>query len=343
MRKLVPFALVVGVLAGCGGNGGSPLAIPETKTLTVVAGAAESGSADGPIATASFNNPVNVAVAKDGTVYVVEYDGSRIRRIRDGVVSTVVSQENFQRPFGITISDSGTVYVQTDGNDRGERDSTTGTVWRVDTVAGGATVVARDLGRPRGLATTADGTIVMANLTRNVIQTLNPTTGAVGFVAGSDGFAGFANGKGTTALFDRPYGLTRDTDGSFLVADQNNNRIRRVKLDGTVTTFAGTGVAGAKNGALDEATFNGPQDIKRVGNMYFVADTTGHLIREIREDYVITFAGNGDRDFVDALGVNASFYGLEGIAPTPDGRFLYVADGTGGEDTSFHRVRVFAL
>lgn len=344
MRKLVPFAALIGIAWGCGGNGHNPEAISiPTKSLTVVAGGDTAGTADGPIATATFENPVNVAVADDGTVYVVDYDANSVRTIRNGVVSTLVSQADFQRPFGITVTSQGALYVETDANDSGDRDATTGTVWRVNTTTGEATVIARNLGRPRGLATTSDGTIVMSNLTRHIIQTLNPVTGAVATIAGQDGIAGAEDGIGGAATFDRPYGLTRDVDGSFLVADQNNNCIRRVTLTGEVTRFAGVGVAGSADGPITACSFNGPQDIKRVGARYFVADTIGHHIREIRNGYVSKFAGNGTPGFVDSTGSMASFFGLEGLCPTPEGNWLLVADGTGGEDAPYHRVRLFAL
>ena len=342
MRKLVPVVGIALFAIGCGGS--SSTTFLETKSLTVVAGSGEAGSADGPISTATFNNPVNVAVAQDGTVYVVEYDGSKVRAIKDGVVRTVVSQSNFQQPFGITITTGGVVYVETDANDSGERDGTTGTIWRLNTTTGSATVVARNLGRPRGLATALDGTIVFSNLTRTTIQTLNPTTGVVATVAGQDGTAGFVNGTGAVAQFNRPYGLTREDDGSFLIADQGNHCIRRVTLTGEVTTFAGTGTAGNTNGDRSTARFNGPQDIKRVGTTYYVADTTGHLIRKISNNIVSTFAGNGTAGFVDSQGTAASFNGLEGIGASPSGDLLYVADGTGGEPSlEFNRVRVFPI
>jgi len=333
-------AALVLVAAGCGG-GTNPVFITPT---TLVAGSATAGATNGPIETASFNNPVNVAVAADGTVYVCDFDNSRIRRIRNGVVDTVVNQANFQRPFGIAIATDGTLYVQTDANDLGERNGTTGTVWRVDTVGGTATVVARNLGRPRGLAPLSDGRIAMANLTRNVISILNPSGGTETVIAGEDGVAGFTNGTGTAAHFSRPYGLTQISGGDLLVADQTNNCIRRVTLAGVVTTYAGTGTAGATNGALASATFNGPQDVKLSPNgRLYVADTTGHLIRRIYNGEVSTFAGDGVAGYVDGTGTSAEFFGLEGIGPSPDGKFLYVADGTGGEDVPYNRVRKFAL
>jgi sugar lactone lactonase YvrE len=343
MRSKLLAAPVVAVLIGCGGSSGSGDPQVLVKSISVAAGDSTPGAVDGPLNSATFNNPVNAGVDSDGTVYVCDFDNNLIRVIRDGTVSTLVAATNFQRPFGITIDGSGNLYAQTDGNDLGEHDATTGTVWRVDKGTGSATVIARNLGRPRGLAATPDGKLVMANLSRNTIEMLDPATGAVTPIAGENGTAGFADGTGTAARFNRPYGLTRETDGSFLVADQGNHCIRRVRLNGEVTTYAGTGTSGYVNGSLTTAQFNGPQDIKRAGNRLFVADTGGKRIREISGGAVKDFAGDGNAGFADGTGVSARFFGLESLAVSPNGKYLYAADGSGGEDEPYHRVRFFKL
>jgi hypothetical protein len=46
---------------------------------------------------------------------------------------------------------------------------------------------------------------------------------------------GYADGPGATAQFSQPFGLTHDATGVIYVADRNNNVIRRVALDGTVS------------------------------------------------------------------------------------------------------------
>ncbi|MGV3616962.1 MAG: SMP-30/gluconolactonase/LRE family protein [Fimbriimonas sp.] len=334
--------IVIGIV-GCGGDGNDPSSI-VAKSATVVAGGPTAGADDGSIVTATFRNPVNVAADSDGTVYVCDFDNDVVRAISDGQVRTLVDQANFTRPFGITLGEDGTLYVQTDANDDGARDASTGTVWRVDKRTGVATVVARNLGRPRGILGLPDGRIAMANLTRSTIEILNPGTGAVTPLAGQADTPGFAEGTGAAAQFDRPYGMALDGDGSLLVADQNNHRIRRVTLAGVVTTFAGTGTPGGTNGAVGAATFNGPQDVDRAPNgRIYVADTTGHLIRMIRNGQVTTFAGDGTAGFADGSGQGARFFGLEGMAIAPNGRNLYVADGSGGTEDPYHRVRFFKL
>ncbi|RYG35782.1 hypothetical protein EON81_11690 [bacterium] len=324
------------LLAGCAGDGESG----GNPPLAPVFGSSEAGLVDGPAPTARFSNPVNVAVAPNGTVYVADFDNDAVRAIDTaGNVSTVIRQDGFSRPFGMTVANDGTLYVQTDANDSGDRDITTGTVWKHTPGGGAATVVARNLGRPRALLALDDGRILMANLSDNTIAILNPRTSAVTLVAGQAGEGAFADGTGTGARFNRPYGLAKMPDGSFVVADQNNHRIRRFTLSGVVTTYAGTGGAGSVNGSLSTATFNLPQDVEVTANgTVYVADQGNHVIRRIGSN-VTTFVGDGTAGFAEGIGTAARFYGLEGIGLSPNGRRLWIADGNGGDGNDYNRVR----
>ena len=63
-------------------------------------------------------------------------------------------------------------------------------------------------------------------------------------VAGGGSLASGDQGPATNALLQHPSGVAVDAAGYIYIADRDNNRIRRVGLDGTITTVAGTGVAG---------------------------------------------------------------------------------------------------
>lgn len=343
MRRL-HLAFVGGLglaLVGCMGNSEVVLSL---QTL-LVGGSATAGAVDGPIATATFNNPVNVAVDSDGSVYVCDYDNDRVRKIRNGQVTTLVSAANFSRPFGITIAPDGTLYVQTDANDAGDRNANTGTIWRVNKATGASTVVVRNIGRPRGVTALTDGRLALANLTIQTVAVLDPATGVVTQIAGLPGTSGFSDGNGTGALFNRPYGLTQMSNGDLLVADQGNNRIRRVTLSGVVTTFAGTGAVGSANGNRLSATFNNLQDVKRdpLTDLIYVSDSMNHTIRRITGSTVETIAGDGTAGYAEGIGTAARFFYVEGIAVDSANGFLYIADGNGGEGDPFNRVRRLKL
>ena len=320
----------------------SPSATPTP--VTTLAGAGAAGDVDANGTSARFTNPVNVDRDAQGNLYVCDYDNNTLRKInaaRD--VSTLVRRNDFQRPFGVATGPDGNVYVETDANDQGVRDGTTGTVWRVNPGTGSATVVARDLGRPRGLCFTQDGRLVLCNLTRHVVELMNPTTGVVTFLAGTEGVPGFNDATGTAALFSRPYGPAIAPNGDILLADQDNNRIRRVTLAGVVTTFAGSATAGNNNGARLSATFDHPQDlaVDSAGTVY-VSDNVNHLIRKIDAGGTVsTLAGTGTAGFADGQLLQAQFFGQEGMCLS--GNSLIVADGTGGGADPFHRIRQVLL
>jgi len=148
---------------------------------------------------------------------------------------------------------------------------------------------------------------------------------AVTTLAGT-GSTGSANGTGTSASFNSPYGIT--TDGTNLyVADTENHLIRKIVIStGAVTTLAGTGSSGSANGTGTSASFNNPIVITTDGTILYVADNDNHLIRKIviSTGEVTTLAGTGSSGSANGTGTSASFYNPIGM--TTDGTNLYVAD-----------------
>jgi DNA-binding beta-propeller fold protein YncE len=197
------------------------------------------------------------------------------------------------------------------------------------------------LGRPRGLARLLDGRVVVSDRTRHTISILNLADRGLTLLAGS-GVAGLADGRGTGAQFNEPYGITVLPDGNMLVADSANHLIRKVTLEGDVTVFAGDGNPGMKDDANKFlARFDFPFDVAvdAIGNA-FISDVNNHRIRRISSAGAVeTVAGDGIKGFADGNGATAQFYGQEQLDVTPDGKAVYVSDGNGGEYTAFHRIR----
>jgi streptogramin lyase len=153
--------------------------------------------------------------------------------------------------------------------------------------------------------------------------------GQTGTFAGSTGVAGFADGAGTLARFNTPRGLATAPDGSILVADSSNHIIRRIDVDGNVTTIAGEpGVPGSNDGPARQAHLNQPSgiDVNARGEI-FISDTGNHTIRKLTaEGMVITIAGApGAAGFADGLSGESRLSGPVGIRVTPDGS-IFVAD-----------------
>lgn len=300
-------------------DGGPPAcALPGfTGGVSTLGGCGVSGSADGPRGTAQFANPVNVAAAPNGDVFVADFDNDRVRVISPaGEVRTIVAQPRFQKPFGLAVTADGELYVQTDDDDTGAHSIETGTIWRVERDDGGATVVARDLGRPRGLAALPDGRLVLSDYMHHTVRLLDPDDGVVTPLA---------------AGFDMPMGAAVLPDGRIAIADFGNGAIKAIALDGTVETLA-TGLGHPQGVTVDAA-----------GTIY-VTDTDGHVVKRLDDAGVTTVVGSGEPGWLDSDDLLAAeLYGLEGVAVSADGTTLWIADGTRGEDVPYHRVRVVAL
>ena len=129
----------------------------------------------------------------------------------------------------------------------------------------------------------------------------------------SQGRNGLAQKQQTGALeaqFNTPSAIAFDRAGNLLIADTSNNRIRKLSADYlTVTTVAGSGVQGLKDGAASEAQFDAPVGlaVDAQSNVY-VADTYNDCIRKITPDgQVITLAGIGVPGFQDGNSTAAMF------------------------------------
>jgi DNA-binding beta-propeller fold protein YncE len=255
-----------------------------------------------------------------------------------------IAQSGFQRPFGLAFAADGTLYVSTDNDDSGGHSLWSGTIWRIAPGSHSAVVVARAIGRPRGLAVFADGKLAASDYDHHVIQIVEPATGGATPLAGAWDSPGMVDGAGKDARFSVPYGMAVRDDGALVVADFDNHRIRVVTRTGVTTTLAGTGVAGFADGGLDGAMFDRPQGIAIAANGdVYVSDSDNFRVRRITGTAVQTIAGDGTggyRDSDDPL--TSELYGLEGLAVVPDGSMVYVADGSRGTGLPYHRIRQIA-
>ena len=345
MWKLALCALA---LSACAGNGGGDdddvppgtEVPPWYNGVSTLTGAADSGHDDGARGVARFNNPVNVAFGPDGMLYVADFDNNLVRTVdpETGKTTTLIKQPNFKRPFGMAF-DGGTLYITTDCNSAtGTQGPMTGSVWKVS--GGEPTMLAENIGRPRSLAI-VDGNLIVSDYQHHVVSQINKSTGAVTPIAGTWDGAGMVDGA--ASKFSTPYGMAV-LDGKLVVADFDNNRIRAIASDGTVTTIAGTGTAGFADGPAASAQLNKPQGVSVVNGVLYFTDLGNCRVRKLSGGTVETVAGTAMCGFADGDDRAATqFYGLEGLVADPDGSRLYVADGNRGDGNPYNRVRRIEL
>lgn len=274
-------------LTACKKTPDSPPATTPKNLTTTLAGSS-AGFADGTGAAAQFDTPTGVTVDAQGNVYVADAGNHRIRRITPaGVVSTLAG---------------------------------TGTAGFAD----GPGNTAR-FNTPTGVAVDGQGNIYVADTENQRIRKISPA-GVVSTLAGA-GTAGFMDGPGNGAFFNRPQGVAVDGQGNVYVADTDNQRIRKISPAGVVSTLAGTGNLGFMDGSGNTATFDSPVGISLTaqGNVY-VTDVANHLIRSISPTGIVsTLAGNRLIGIVNGPASSASFNSPTGVAVDAQGN-AYVAD-----------------
>lgn len=169
-------------------------------------------------------------------------------------------------------------------------------------------------------------------------------------VAGN-GTAGFSGdgGPATSAQLDAPTSLALDASGGLFIADDCNNRIRRLDLaTDTITTVAGgvsgcgTGGFGGDGGPATSALLNAPAGVALDGHgSLFIAEQCNQRIRQVdlTTNTITTVAGSG------STGCGAGGFGGDGGPATSAQLFLptdVVADGNGIlfiADRGNHRIR----
>jgi uncharacterized protein (TIGR03437 family) len=165
------------------------------------------------------------------------------------------------------------------------------------------------------------------------IPLLGQSGGSCAFqiIAGPPSTSAGDGGQATAAWLFDPKALAFDKSGALFIADTRNNRIRKVGLNGIITTAAGNGTAGAggDQGKATDAELSGPEGVLAApdGKLY-ISDTGNHRIRVVTTDGVIhPFAGTGHPGFDGdgAAAVAAELNGPTGLTLDTQGA-LYFAD-----------------
>lgn len=280
-----------------------------------------------------YYEPFGLAADDDGNIYFSESITGRIFRLAAGSyknnspLQISVVAEQLQTPSAIALDPDGNLIVANTGAHTIVRiDPKTKTVSVVAGQAGasgdadGSAAEAR-FNAPIGVAVGEDGTIFVADTYNDRIRAISPA-GQVRTLAGGRE-PGFADGAGALARFDTPCGIAVTVEGSLLVADTGNRRIRQVTANGQVTTVAGTGSGFKQDGPPLDASFNEPIAVaERDEHSFFVTDANGYI-------RLVSLKSDGEaKPFVKTELPDLPFNRPTGLAVLPDGTLAFAESGS---------------
>jgi sugar lactone lactonase YvrE len=322
------------------GNQAPPPPPPEKKVIvSTFAGDGMGAYLDGPLLSARFYTPMDVAISADGILYVADYNDRRIRKISGGQGSVLAGDGNFGSrngagdtaqfvdPYRIEVDPGGNVYEMDQADARVRRITPSGVV---STYAGtgvpgfkdGDATVAQFTDNMGGITMGAEGVIFIDDTNNGRIRKIS-AAGQVSTFAGRE-TKGFVNGDTSVAKFLNPNAILFDKQGNMYVADNGNYCIRKITPVGAVSRFTGTGTSGTTDGAPGIAQFQYIYDmvIDKDGNL-FIDD--GARIRKVTPDGVVSTIAGSTTGYVDGEGPAAQFNYPAGLAIDAEGN-LYVAD-----------------
>lgn len=281
--------------------------VTPAGTITTIAGngATATSGDNGPAVLASLNSPGSVAFDPAGNLYFTQSSDSRIRTVSAaGTIRTIAggARSGFSGdggpaaaaalagPRGLAFDAAGNLYFCDAGNRRIRKITPAGVI---STVAGnsssgfsgnGGPALSASLSFPVGLAVDRTGNLYIADQTGQRVRKVAPD-GIITTAAGN-GIQGFSGdgGPAASASLAFPVGVAVDASGNLFIAEQTNNRVRKVSPSGTITTVAGNGLPGysGDGGPATAATIYNVNSVAldSSGSLY-IADTLNNRIRKV--------------------------------------------------------------
>lgn len=318
----------------------------QAQTVTTHAGVQYLGSGsylstpNNTVTTEKFSRPSGLAIDNNGILYItdehnvllIEGTNTRIRAgylgdpNEPGAIGTddgTGTVSRFFAPAGMAVSGANDLYVCDRFNHTIRKvskyvNASNGQI--VSTYAGKAsftgghkdgTLGSALFNEPADCVFDGSGNLIVVDFFNDCIRKV--TSNLVSTLCGSPGNTGSNNGTGSAARFYAPSGICLESGTSALVADKNNNAIRRINLStGEVSTVVSTGI-------------NSPNDVVVVGNSIFIIENT--CIKVYNGTSVALFCGNETAaGYANATGNQARFEQLRQAVYSAAGNCLYVTD-----------------
>ncbi|MDN5214413.1 hypothetical protein QQ020_20200 [Fulvivirgaceae bacterium BMA12] len=346
VKKRHPFisSLLVTLLMcifGCEDPSSKVIPSDNEYQVTTLAGGGQAGFSDGVGADAKFHNPTSLTIGPQGILYVADRDNHRIRKISpEGEVTTIAGngetglidgnlpEAKFTSPQAIAFDLEGNLLIaeKTVLRKIDITDNLVNTITgKLDTFGyedgNLAEAVFNDI---KGVAVDKFNHIYVSDHLNHAIRKIT-TDGQVTTFAGN-GTPGIENGLPQNSRFNHPQGVFMTLDGILMLADEENNLVRKINSGGVVEILAGS-IYGYRDGVNDNARFRLPTAVAEdlEGNIY-VADAKNFRIRIIKKSGLVeTIAGSGVQGFKDAMGQESLLGKITGIAIDNAGN-IYLAD-----------------
>jgi trimeric autotransporter adhesin len=283
--------------------------------IATVAGSGVGGYSgdNGPAASARLDDPQGVAVDSAGNLYIADTDNNCIRKVANGVITTVAgnglqgfsgdngpaASAQLNSPYGVAVDSAGNLYIADTQNQRIRKVAN----GAIATIAGTGTqgfsgdngpAINAQLNLPNGVAVDSAGNLYIADGASRIRKVAG---GVIATVSG-DGLVGFSGdgGPATSAELSGPDGVAVDSAANLYIADSNNDRIRKV-ANGVITTVAGGGTPVGGNGPATGVQFGYPAAVAldSSGSLY-IADEQS-VIWKISNGVIAAVAGNGTQGF----------------------------------------------
>lgn len=313
------------------GAGWNPDAVIQTIAGTGVAGAqGEGGSA----LSADLAYPAGIAVDFAGALYIADSGNRRIRRVLNGVMTTVpLPDVLLGLPTGLAVDGGGALYIADSGGRRVFKRTYAGAVLLL--AGRGENTLLATLDSARDIAVDGQGNLFIADGRR--VRKLT-SFGFATTIAG-DGSFGYRGDGGiaTSAQLNGPSGVAVDFDGNVYVGDQKNHRVRKISSIGLISTIAGNGTPGSGVEGLSAVNtpLSAPGGVwMDSGSVLWITEYFGNRVRRLLPGGALaSVAGTG------TAGFNGDGYAVLSQLKTPSQAAL---DGAGNlyvADSGNHRIR----